>query len=141
MTSSYRGVAAVKGASSGMREIVISHPVRTAIGACNGALKSVPATDLGGLLAHSAHRLEFGEGLASTTIPFIGPSSDEEQRHTTTRRMLSRPTSISAAALLSIRPSALGTPIELTLSATPLLGLGHLQQNARWRPRAFERAR
>ncbi len=30
------------------REIVLAHPVRTAIGGYNGALKGVPATDLGG---------------------------------------------------------------------------------------------
>jgi len=38
------------------RDIVISNPVRTAIGAFGGTLKDVPATDLGGLVVREAVR-------------------------------------------------------------------------------------
>jgi acetyl-CoA C-acetyltransferase len=38
------------------RDIVISNPVRTAIGAFGGTLKDVPATDLGGLVVREAAR-------------------------------------------------------------------------------------
>lgn len=33
-----------------IRDVVICHPVRTLIGAFNGSLKDVPATELGELL-------------------------------------------------------------------------------------------
>ena len=32
------------------RAIILSHPVRTPVGAYNGALKSVPATELGAIV-------------------------------------------------------------------------------------------
>ncbi|MGO1164144.1 acetyl-CoA C-acyltransferase [Brucella sp. C7-11G] len=38
------------------REIVIAHPVRTAIGAYNGTLKSVPATELGAVVVRETLR-------------------------------------------------------------------------------------
>jgi acetyl-CoA C-acetyltransferase len=38
------------------REIILSHPGRTAIGAYNGALKSVPATELGAIVVREALR-------------------------------------------------------------------------------------
>ena len=38
------------------RDIVLSHPVRTAIGAYNGALKSVPATELGAIVVRETLR-------------------------------------------------------------------------------------
>ncbi|MEW6121943.1 MAG: acetyl-CoA C-acyltransferase [Pseudomonadota bacterium] len=38
------------------RDIVIAHPVRTAIGAYNGALKSLPATDLGAIAVRETLR-------------------------------------------------------------------------------------
>src|SRR6201996_5689644 len=38
------------------REIVISHPVRTAIGAFGGTLKDVPATELGALAVRETVR-------------------------------------------------------------------------------------
>jgi acetyl-CoA C-acetyltransferase len=38
------------------RDIVLSHPVRTAIGAYNGALKSVPATRLGAIVVRETLR-------------------------------------------------------------------------------------
>lgn len=38
------------------REIVLSHPVRTAIGAYNGTLKSVPATELGAIVVRETLR-------------------------------------------------------------------------------------
>lgn len=38
------------------REIVIAHPVRTAIGAYNGTLKSVPATELGAVVVREILR-------------------------------------------------------------------------------------
>ena len=38
------------------REVVLCHPVRTAIGSYNGALKSVPATELGALVVREAIR-------------------------------------------------------------------------------------
>src|ERR1700761_9859184 len=38
------------------RDIVISNPVRTAIGAFGGTLKDVPATDLGALVVREAVR-------------------------------------------------------------------------------------
>lgn len=38
------------------RDIIIAHPVRTAIGTYNGALKSVPATELGAIVVHETLR-------------------------------------------------------------------------------------
>ena len=38
------------------RDIVLSHPVRTAIGAYNGSLKSVPATELGAIVVRETLR-------------------------------------------------------------------------------------
>jgi acetyl-CoA C-acetyltransferase len=38
------------------RDIVLSHPVRTAIGAFNGSLKGVPATELGAIVVHETLR-------------------------------------------------------------------------------------
>src|SRR6266536_3312251 len=38
------------------RDIVLSHPVRTAIGAYNGTLKSVPATELGAIVVRETLR-------------------------------------------------------------------------------------
>ncbi|WLE62833.1 acetyl-CoA C-acetyltransferase [Burkholderia plantarii] len=38
------------------RDIVLAHPVRTAIGTYNGTLKSVPATELGGVAIHETLR-------------------------------------------------------------------------------------
>jgi hypothetical protein len=32
------------------RDVILSHPVRTAIGAYNGTLKNVPATELGAIV-------------------------------------------------------------------------------------------
>lgn len=37
-------------------DVIISHPVRTAIGAFNGTLKSVPATELGGIVVRETLR-------------------------------------------------------------------------------------
>lgn len=39
-----------------MRDVVICHPVRTPIGAFNGALKSVPATELGAIAVRETLR-------------------------------------------------------------------------------------
>ena len=38
------------------REIILCHPVRTAIGAYNGSLKSVPATELGAVVVRETLR-------------------------------------------------------------------------------------
>jgi acetyl-CoA C-acetyltransferase len=38
------------------RDIVLSHPVRTAIGAYNGTLKNVPATELGAIVVRETLR-------------------------------------------------------------------------------------
>ena len=37
-------------------DIVLSHPVRTAIGAYNGSLKAIPATDLGATVVRETLR-------------------------------------------------------------------------------------
>jgi acetyl-CoA C-acetyltransferase len=39
-----------------IREIVLGHPVRTAIGAYNGTLKNVPATELGAIVVRETLR-------------------------------------------------------------------------------------
>jgi len=46
-------------------EIVLSHPVRTALGSFNGSLKSVPATELGAAaIRESLRRADSGHGLS-----------------------------------------------------------------------------
>jgi len=46
-------------------EIVLSHPVRTALGSFNGSLKSVPATELGAAaIRESLRRADSGRGLS-----------------------------------------------------------------------------
>ena len=38
------------------RDIILAHPVRTAIGAYNGTLKGVPATELGAIVVRETLR-------------------------------------------------------------------------------------
>lgn len=52
------------------REIILSHPVRTPIGADNGALKSVPATELGAIVVRETLRRD---GFAADEIGTVVP--------------------------------------------------------------------
>jgi len=52
------------------RDIIIAHPVRTAIGAYNGTLKGVPATELGAIVVRETLRRSGlnGEAIGSVTM-------------------------------------------------------------------------
>ena len=55
------------------REIVLCHPVRTAIGTFNGSLKTIPATDLGAaaLLLCALQSGTIGGMLSNRAIVFL----------------------------------------------------------------------
>ena len=50
------------------REIVLAHPVRTAIGGYNGSLKSIPATELGAIVVRETLRRAGLEGEAIGSV-------------------------------------------------------------------------
>jgi acetyl-CoA C-acetyltransferase len=50
------------------REIILAHPVRTAIGAYSGTLKSIPATELGAIAVPETLRRAGLDGEAIGTV-------------------------------------------------------------------------
>jgi acetyl-CoA C-acetyltransferase len=115
------------------RQIILAHPVRTAIGAYNGTLKGIPATELGAVTVRETLRRAGLDGVAIGSVTMGNVIQAGNRMNPARQAGIGGGLAVEVPALTVNR--VCGSGAQAILTAALEIGAGHVTRPSRaaWR--------